>query len=121
MKQFETLVDRTRQLGITVHTVVLQNPMVGSLVRSTSVAEALGSDLEPHTGGSLATVFRGSDLTAPLGAVVARIVMRSRELARQYVIRYERPDGADVAPGRRRVVINRFGIRYRVTVDGRLR
>lgn len=104
--------------GVTVHSLLMLPPSPGSLQRRMSVAEAVGRDLEKFTGGSQATIFLGSRLEEPLGDISSRIVRRNRELSRQHVVRFERPD--DVPRGQIQVDVLRLGLRYIVSSDGRL-
>ena len=117
-ERFLDLVERFLRQGVTAHTLLMQPPAPGSLQRRLSVAEAVGRDLERFTGGSQATIFLGSRLEEPLGDVARRIARRNRELARQHVVRFERPDG--VPAGRIQVDVMRLGLRYLVSADGKL-
>lgn len=117
-ERFLDLVERFLRQGVTAHTLLMLPPAPGSLQRRLSVAEAVGRDLERFTGGSQATIFLGSRLEEPLGDVARRIARRNRELARQHVVRFERPDG--VPAGRIQVDVMRLGLRYLVSADGKL-
>ena len=117
-ERFLDIVEQLLRQGVTAHTVLMLPPAPGSLRRRLSVAEAVGRDLERFTGGSQATIFLGSRLEGPLGDIASRIAGRNRELSRQHVVRFERPD--DVPPGRIQVDVMRLGLRYIVTADGRL-
>ena len=103
--------------GVTVHSLLMLPPNPGSLQRRLSVAEAVGRDLEKFTGGSQATIFLGSRLEEPLGDIASRIGRRSRELSRQHVVRFERPD--DLPHGQIQVDVLRMGVRYIVSSNGR--
>ena len=76
----------------------------------------MAGDLETYSEGSFRTVFLGSDLRQPLGEIADGIVARSRELARQQLVRYDRPPDAPFSPVY--VTVTRFGVRYIVTADG---
>lgn len=117
-ERFLDLVERLLRQGVTAHTLLMLPPAPGSLQRRLSVAEAVGRDLERFTGGSQATIFLGSRLEDPLGDVARRIARRNRELSRQHVVRFERPDG--VPAGRIQVDVMRLGLRYLVSADGKL-
>lgn len=117
-ERFLDVVERLRRQGVTAHTLLMLPPAPGSLQRRLSVAEAVGRDLERFTGGSQATIFLGSRLEDPLGDVARRIARRNRELSRQHVVRFERPEG--VPAGRIQVDVMRLGLRYLVSADGRL-
>ncbi len=117
-ERFPDIVEQLLRQGVTAHTVLMLPSAPGSLQRRLSVAEAVGRDLERFTGGSRATIFLGSRLEGPLGDVASRIARRNRELSRQHVVRFERPD--DVPRGRIQVDVMRLGLRYIVTADGRL-
>ena len=117
-ERFLDIVEQLLRQGVTAHTVLMLPSAPGSLQRRLSVAEAVGRDLERFTGGSRATIFLGSRLEGPLGDVASRIARRNRELSRQHVVRFERPD--DVPRGRIQVDVMRLGLRYIVTADGRL-
>ena len=117
----ERFLDTAQELlrrGVTVHSLLMLPPAPGSLQRRLSVAEAVGRDLEKFTGGSQATIFLGSRLEEPLGDIASRIVRRNRELSRQHVVRFERPD--DLPRGQIQVDVLRLGVRYVVSSDGRL-
>lgn len=117
-KQLAALVDRVWRHGITLHALVMRTPMPGSFGRRTSVAAAVGRDLSNSTGGSYASVFLGANLDRPLSDIAARIVDRNRVLARQQLIRYERPEADPL--GCIRVNITRLGVRFIVSPDGQL-
>ena len=112
------IVDIVSQHGVTVHTVVLLTPWSSAIENRTSLGEALGRDLRTLSGGSFTAVLRGPSLWGPLSEILERIRARTRELSRQYLIRYGRPDTA--APERVDVDVTRLGVRYTVTPDGRL-
>ena len=117
-ERFLDTVERLLRQGVTAHTLLMLPPAPGSLQRRLSVAEAVGRDLEEFTGGSQATIFLGSRLENPLGDIATRIARRNRELSRQHIVRFERPD--DVPPGRIQVDVLRLGLRYVVSADGKL-
>ena len=104
--------------GVTVHSLLMLPPAPGSLQRRLSVAEAVGRDLEKFTGGSQATIFLGSRLEEPLGDIASHIARRNRELSRQHLVRFDRPD--DLPPGQIQVDVLRLGVRYIVSSNGRL-
>ena len=117
----ERFLDTAEELlrrGVTVHSLLMLPPAPGSLQRRLSVAEAVGRDLEKFTGGSQATIFLGSRLEEPLDDIASHIVRRNRELSRQHVVRFERPD--DRPRGQIQVDVLRLGLRYIVSSDGRL-
>ncbi len=117
----ETFLDTAQRLlrqGVTAHTLLMLTPNPASLQRRVSVAEAIGRDLENFTGGSQATIFLGSRLEERLGDIASRIAARSRELSRQHIVRFERPD--DSPPGRIQVDVLRLGLRYIVSANGKL-
>ena len=116
--RFDPLMERVRRNGITVHSLVMSTPRPASFEHRMSVPEALGRDLSAATGGSYSSIILGSSLDQPLADIAERIRSRSRELATQYLIRFERPEGDD--PGGIQVSILRLGARSTVTVDGRL-
>ena len=116
--KFDRLMERVRRNGITMHSLVMSTPRPASFEHRISVPEALGRDLSAATGGSYTSILLGSSLDQPLADIAERIRSRSRELATQYLVRYERPEGDD--PGGVQVGILRLGARYSVTVDGRL-
>ena len=116
--RFLDIVQTLLRQGVTAHTLLMLPPAPGSLQRRLSVAEAVGRDLERFTGGSHATIFLGSRLENPLADVAGRIASRNRELSRQHVVRFERPD--DLEPGRIQVDVMRLGLRYLVSADGKL-
>ena len=117
-ERFLDLVEQMLRQGVTAHTLLMLPPNPGSLQRRLSVAEAVGRDLERFTDGSQATIFLGSRLEDPLADIARRIAARNRELSRQHVVRFERPD--DVSPGRLQVDVMRLGLRYIVSADGKL-
>ena len=104
--------------GVTAHSLLLLAPNPASLQRRVSVAEAIGRDLEKFTGGSQATIFLGSSLDSPLDDIAGRIRARSRELSRQHIVRFERPD--ELPLGRIQVDVLRLGLRYVVSANGKL-
>lgn len=117
----DTFLDTAQWLlrqGVTAHTLLMLTPNPASLQRRVSVAEAIGRDLEKFTGGSQATIFLGSRLEEPLGDIAGRITGRSRELSRQHIVRFERPD--DQPLGRIQVDVLRLGLRYVVSGNGKL-
>lgn len=119
--KFGSLLERVRRNGITVHSLVMRTPRPASFERRMSVPEAVGRDLSSATDGSYTSIFLGSSLDRPLADIAERIRSRSRVLATQNLIRYERPEDDD--PGSLRVSISRFsrfGARLTVTTDGRL-
>ncbi len=116
--RFLDVAERLLRRGVTAHTLLMLPPNPASLQRRLSVGEAIGRDLEKFTGGSHATIFLGSRLEDPLGDIAARIARRNRELSRQHVIRFERPDS--LPPGRLQVDVLRLGLRYIVSASGRL-
>ena len=116
-EQFAEVVEHVRRDDITVHTVLMQTVNPGSRQRRMTVPEVIGRDLETYSEGSFRTVFLGSDLRQPLGEIADGIVARSRELARQQLVRYDRPPDAPFRPVY--VTVTRFGVRYIVTADGR--
>ena len=116
--QFESLAERLRRHGVTTHALIMTTPRPASLERQMSVPEALGRDLNNFTGGEYTTILLGSGLEPSLGAFAVRIRARSRELARQHLVRFERPPGE--APGDVQVTVRRLGARYSVTTDGRV-
>ena len=63
-------------------------------------------------------MFLGANLDRPLSDIAARIVDRNRVLARQQLIRYERPEADPL--GCIRVNITRLGVRFIVSPDGQL-
>lgn len=117
-ERFLDAVEHLLREGVTAHTLLMLPPAPGSLQRRLSVTEAVGRDLEEFTGGSQTTIFLGSRLDQPLGAIASRMEARNRELSRQHIVRFERPD--DAPPGRIQVDVLRFGLRYVVSADGRL-
>lgn len=117
-ERFLDLVEQMLRQGVTAHSLLMLPPNPGSLQRRLSVAEAVGRDLERFTGGSQATIFLGSRLEDPLADIARRIAARNRELSRQHVVRFERPDGSE--PGRLQVDVMRLGLRYVVSADGKL-
>ncbi len=117
-ERFLDVVGQLLRQGVTAHTLLMLPPAPGSLQRRLSVAEAIGHDLEEFTGGSQTTIFLGSRLEQPLGDIAGRMVRRNRELSRQHLVRFERPD--DLPPGRIQVDVLRLGLRYVVSADGRL-
>ncbi len=116
--KFGSLIERVRRNGITVHTLVMSTPRPASFERRMSLPEAVGRDLRSATGGSFTSILLGSSLDQPLADIAERIRSRSRVLATQNLIRYERPEGDD--PGSIRVSILRFGATFTVTTDGKL-
>ncbi|MCE2540034.1 MAG: VWA domain-containing protein [Acidobacteria bacterium] len=117
-ERFLDTVERLLRQGVTAHTLLMLPPAPGSLQRRLSVAEAVGRDLEEFTGGSQATIFLGSRLDDPLSDIATRIGRRNRELSRQHIVRFERPN--DLPPGRIQVDVLRLGLRYVVSADGKL-
>ena len=115
--KFDSLIERVRRNGITVHTLVMSTPRPASFERRMSVPEAVGRDLSSATGGSYTSILLGSSLDQPLADIAERIRSRSRVLATQHLVRYERPEGE--GPGSLRVSIIRFGVRATVTTDGK--
>ena len=115
--KFDSLIERVQRNGITVHTLVMSTPRPASFERRMSVPEAVGRDLSSATGGSYTSILLGSSLDQPLVDIAERIRSRSRVLATQHLVRYERPEGE--GPGSLRVSIIRFGVRSTVTTDGK--
>jgi hypothetical protein len=116
--KFLDTAQRLLRQGVTAHTVLMLPPDPASLQRRVSVAEAIGQDLERFTDGSQATIFLGSRLDDPLADIASRIRSRNRELARQHLVRFDRPD--DQPLGRIQVDVLRLGLRYIVSADGKL-
>ena len=115
--RFASLVERLRRNGVTAHTLLMLTAVPGSLQRRMSVPEAIGRDLSNFTGGSFTSILLGSNPDQQLRDIAERIRTRNRELARQYLIRYDRPSGEE--PGNVQVGILRLGARYSVTTDGK--
>ena len=115
--KFDSLIERVQRNGITVHTLVMSTPRPASFERRMSVPEAVGRDLSSATGGAYTSILLGSSLDQPLVDIAERIRSRSRVLATQHLVRYERPEGE--GPGSLRVSIIRFGVRSTVTTDGK--
>lgn len=116
-EEFREMVERARRDDTTVHTLLMQTFDRNALRRRGSLAETVGRDLETYTEGSFGRVTLGSDLREPLGEIADRILERNRELARQHLVRYERPP--DAADGMVHVTVTRFGVRYVVSTDGK--
>ena len=116
--RFLDVVQQLMRQGVTAHTVLMLPPNPASLQRRVSVAEAIGRDLEEFTGGSQSTIFLGSGLENPLTDIASSIRSRNRELSRQHIVRFERPD--NLPPGRIQVDVLRLGLRYVVTGNGKL-
>ena len=118
-ERFGALTQRVRRDGITVHTLVMLSPAPGSLKRRVSVPEAIGRDLSTVTGGAFVSLFLGASLDQQLAEIADRIRARNRELARQHLVRFERPEGAAAGPVQ--LTVTRLGARSTVTSDGRPR
>ena len=116
-EEFREMVEQARRNDTTVHTLLMQTFDRNALRRRGSLAETIGRDLETYTEGSFGRVTLGSDLREPLGGIADRILERNRELARQHLVRYERPP--DAADGLVHVTVTRFGVRYVVSTDGK--
>jgi hypothetical protein len=116
-ERFGVLSQRLRRDGITVHTLVMLSPAPGSLERRVSVPEAIGRDLSTLTHGAYVSLFLGASLDQQLTDIADRIRARGRELARQHLVRFDRPEGE--APGPVRITVTRLGARSIVTPDGR--
>ncbi|MYD70377.1 MAG: hypothetical protein F4W89_06480 [Acidobacteria bacterium] len=116
-QRFTEMVEQARDAGMRAHTLLMQplNPNV--LRRGVTLPEAVGRDLETYTEGSYRRASLGSDLRDALGGIADRILERNRELARQHLVRYDRPP--DAPSGTVHVTVTRFGVRYVVSTDGK--
>ena len=94
--------------------------------REQDYLRVMTTDFLPHFdeaevhGGYYRLIYVGSSLNEPLTDVADEIRARSRELATQHLVLYERPGGG--VPQNARVTLTRMGVRVvSVTQDGKLR
>ncbi len=116
-EEFREVIARARREDTTAHMLLMRGR--SPMRRAVSLQEAVGRDLETYTEGSFRTASLGSDLREPLAAIADRFLERNRELARQHLVRYERPP--DASSGTVHLTVTRFGVRYIVSTDGRVR
>ena len=117
-ERYERVVDRLLRHGVTVHAVVVTGQRTGSV--GDDFVSRVSAELAALTGGHHRRVYRTNHVVDQLGTIASVIRARNRELSRQLIVRYDRPEHAPPA-GEVRVEIARDNLRWDLTTDGRIR
>ena len=116
-ERYQRLVDRLLRHGTTVHAVVITGRRTGSV--GDDFVSRVCAQLTTLTGGHHRRVWRTLNVGDELREIAGKIRVRNRELSRQVIVRYDRPE--DEPPAEEvGVEIERYNLRWEMTTDGRI-